>query len=88
MGKQEQLVRLITHREGSNAVESLLHLSTPAQLYRVVKTLSGCMARVIFNPYGSHVLEALFKYIPKLVNSSMAELLSREEVRQKVCKRK
>jgi hypothetical protein len=77
MKKQEQLVRLITHRDGSAAVESLLNLSTPSQLYRVCTTLKGCMARVIFNPYGSHVLESLFKYIPRLVNSSMAELLKK-----------
>jgi hypothetical protein len=32
------------------------------------------MASVIFNPYGSHVLEALFGFIPRLVNASMEEL--------------
>jgi hypothetical protein len=35
MGKQEQMIKLLTHREGSEAVQSLLPLSTPAQLYRI-----------------------------------------------------
>jgi hypothetical protein len=37
MGNQEQLIKLMTHREGSEAVQSLLPLSTSAQLYRVCR---------------------------------------------------
>ena len=37
MGNQEQLIKLMTHREGSEAVQSLLSLSTPAQLYRICR---------------------------------------------------
>ncbi len=42
--------------------------------YRVCRGLRGTMSRVIFNPYGSHVLEALFGFIPRLVNASMDEI--------------
>ena len=79
MKKSEQLVRLITHKDGSAAVESLLPLSSPKQLYRVCRGLKGAMARVIFNPYGSHVLEALFGFVPRLVNASMAELAKKDD---------
>ena len=79
MGNTDQLVRLITHKEGSVAVQSLLALSTPRQLYRFCRGLKGVMPRVIFNPYGSHVLEALFGYVPRLVNASMDEFKQAEE---------
>jgi len=79
MRKAEQLVRLITHKDGSAAVESLLPLSSPKQLYRVCRGLKGAMARVIFNPYGSHVLEALFGFVPRLVNASMEELTKKND---------
>ena len=79
MRKAEQLLRLITHKDGSAAVESLLPLSSPKQLYRVCRALKGAMARVIFNPYGSHVLEALFGFVPRLVNASMEELAPKGE---------
>ena len=79
MRKSEQLVRLITHKEGSAAVESLLPLSSPKQLYRVIRGFKGTMARVIFNPYGSHVLEALFGFVPALVNASMDELTKKDD---------
>jgi hypothetical protein len=79
MGNTDQLVRLITHKEGSVAVQSLLALSAPRQLYRFCRGLKGVMPRVIFNPYGSHVLEALFGYIPRLVNASMDDFKQAEE---------
>jgi len=79
MRKAEQLLRLITHKDGSAAVESLLPLSSPKQLYRVCRGLKGAMARVIFNPYGSHVLEALFGFVPRLVNASMEELTKKND---------
>jgi len=79
MKKSEQLVRLITHKDGSAAVESLLPLSSSKQLYRICRGLKGAMARVIFNPYGSHVIEALFGFVPRLVNASMDELTKKGE---------
>jgi hypothetical protein len=79
MKKSEQLLRLITHKDGSAAVESLFGLSSSKQLYRVCRGLKGAMARVIFNPYGSHVLEALFGFVPRLVNASMDELTKKDE---------
>ena len=78
MGKSEQLLRLITHKDGSTAVQSLLPLSSTKQLYRLCKGLKGAMARVIFNPYGSHVLEAIFGFVPRLVNASMEELQGKD----------
>jgi nucleolar protein 9 len=82
MRNSEQLVRLITHKEGSIAVQSLLKMSTPRQLYRIIRGLKGVMPRVIFNPYGSHILEALFGFVPRLVNASMDDFKRAEEEEQ------